>query len=272
MKISKTYQVPLSLLFCIALWLLLYQFSISALHLGSKESLDATNSIIAALGFGGVVITIFIQQKELSLQVEELKSTRDEFIQQNKTLKKQRFEDTFFSLLSVHNSITEKIFINHNAKDFRSRQAVQLLYLGFRSAFLNAYAANGNPPITRVSIDSHRQLISQKFSEVYGRFEEYFGHYFRNFETLVELVANSDLIDEEERIKYYKIIRSQLNSYEVVVHFYNFNIGYAQHKDFFNYLNLGSILNGSLLLNVEHSYIFDPPHVIEAALSTKENR
>jgi hypothetical protein len=166
MKTSKKFLIPLALLFCIVLWLFLYQFSIHGLGLDSKQSLDATNSIIAALGFGGVVITIFIQQKELSLQVQELKSTRDEFIQQNKTLKKQRFEDTFFNLLSVHNSITEKIFISHNAKDYRSRQAIQLLFMEFRSAFLNAYASSGTPPITRTSIDSHRQLISQKFNLV----------------------------------------------------------------------------------------------------------
>jgi hypothetical protein len=55
------------------------------------------------------------------------------------------------------------------------------------------------------------------------------------------------------------------------VHFYNFNAGYAQNKDFFNFLNLGSILNGSLLLHVEHSYIFDPPHVVETALLMKES-
>ena len=79
-----------------------------------------------------------------------------------------------------------------------------------------------------------------------------------------------DLIEEGERKQYYSIIRSQLNSYEIIFDFYNFNAGFtSQYIADFDLLELGAIMNSSLLAIVQHSFIFDPPHVVEAALALK---
>lgn len=67
------------------------------------DSAGATNGLFSALAFAGVIYAIFLQKDELSLQRQELKNTRKEiagqkreFQMQNKTLKHQRFENTFF--------------------------------------------------------------------------------------------------------------------------------------------------------------------------------
>lgn len=76
------------------------------------DSAGATNGLFSALAFAGVIYAIFLQKDELSLQRQELKNTRKEiagqkreFQMQNKTLKHQRFENTFFQMLNLHQEI-----------------------------------------------------------------------------------------------------------------------------------------------------------------------
>ncbi len=75
------------------------------------DKFGSINALFSGLAFAGIIFTIFLQKRELSLQREELEETRKEFIQQNETLKKQRFENTFFQLLRLHNDIVDKLKI-----------------------------------------------------------------------------------------------------------------------------------------------------------------
>jgi|WetSurMetagenome_2_1015567.scaffolds.fasta_scaffold00003_235 hypothetical protein len=75
------------------------------------DKFGAINALFSGLAFAGIIFTIFLQKRELKLQREELEDTRQEFIQQNDTLKKQRFENTFFQLLRLHNDIVDKLKI-----------------------------------------------------------------------------------------------------------------------------------------------------------------
>ena len=67
------------------------------------------NSLFSGLAFGGIIYTILLQREELKAQREELKLTKQEFITQNETLRLQRFENTFFNLLNVHNKIVDSL-------------------------------------------------------------------------------------------------------------------------------------------------------------------
>lgn len=75
------------------------------------DKFGAINALFSALAFAGIIFTILLQKRELKLQREELEETRGEFIKQNETLQKQRFENTFFQLLSLHNEIVDKLKI-----------------------------------------------------------------------------------------------------------------------------------------------------------------
>ena len=78
-----------------------------------------TNALFSGLALGGIIFTILLQKKELGYQRDELSETRKEFVIQNKTLKTQRFENTFFNLLSIHNSIVSSI-------DFETKKRLQI--------------------------------------------------------------------------------------------------------------------------------------------------
>ncbi|WGK64107.1 hypothetical protein [Croceiramulus getboli] len=71
------------------------------------DMFGAANTLFSGLAFGGIIVTILLQGKELSLQREELIATRNVFLQQSRTMTQQRFETTFFNLIT-HLSNTKK--------------------------------------------------------------------------------------------------------------------------------------------------------------------
>lgn len=79
------------------------------------DMFGSVNSLFSGLALGGIIFTIFLQKKELKLQRKELRETRNEFSMQNDTLKKQRFENTFFQMISLHHEIIDK-FITETIK------------------------------------------------------------------------------------------------------------------------------------------------------------
>jgi len=52
-----------------------------------------------------------MQRKQIELQKQEMKKTNEEFALQNQTLSIQRFENTFFNMLSLHNQLIDKLTI-----------------------------------------------------------------------------------------------------------------------------------------------------------------
>lgn len=60
------------------------------------------NSLFSGLALTGIIISIYFQQKELSLQREELIETREEF-------KDQNFQTTFFNLVKTQREIYQEI-------------------------------------------------------------------------------------------------------------------------------------------------------------------
>ena len=64
------------------------------------------NSLFSGLALAGIIYSIFLQQKELSLQRTELKETKEEF-------KDQNFQTTFFNLLKTQNQLADDISREH---------------------------------------------------------------------------------------------------------------------------------------------------------------
>lgn len=60
------------------------------------------NSLFSGLALAGIIYSIFLQQKELSLQRTELKETKEEF-------KDQNFQTTFFNLLKTQSQLADDI-------------------------------------------------------------------------------------------------------------------------------------------------------------------
>lgn len=186
------------------------------------DSFGALNALFSGLAFAGLIVTLIMQKEELGMQREELNDAKHElhqqsleFEKQNKTLNLQRFENTFFNMLNLQETITRNLhyecsndydtfkcdgrmvfemFYTYNLLDFESNTRGVHMYLLFNG--LHAYS---------------------KIFDI-----EVFDHYFRHLYRIFKFVNESSLIDtEEERYNYACIVRSQLSEYELLMLFYN---------------------------------------------------
>ena len=83
------------------------------------DMFGALNALFSGLAFAGLIITIRQQHVDLDYQWQTVKQTNDEmerqtkeFEIQNRTLKRQQFDHTFFELLRMLQSIVESLELN----------------------------------------------------------------------------------------------------------------------------------------------------------------
>lgn len=179
------------------------------------DMFGAANALFSGLAFAGVIIAIMLQRKELSLQREELELTRvvledqrSELQYQNQTLANQRFENTFFELLSRQGEVVNAITLTrYGQQPLTGRACFQSLYSEFTETSWSDDASKGE-------VD--------KIAEAYERFDrensEDLGHYFRSLYHLIKLVDQSNV--ENKRL-YTNLVRAQLSRFELLFLFYN---------------------------------------------------
>lgn len=100
--------------FILALCLVIFAGIYSLTYLFKKpneagDTAGLVNGLFSALAFAGVIYAISLQRHELEMQREELRGQKQEFSTQNETLKRRRFENTFFNMLHLQEQITDNI-------------------------------------------------------------------------------------------------------------------------------------------------------------------
>lgn len=231
------------------------------------DKFGAVNALFSGLAFAGLIVTLLYQKEELKLQREELKETRNElnaqkleFQEQNKTMKRQRFENTFFNMLSLQQEIVanlsyEKVEYAGNPINPFNNNAKHTLYNGrtlFREMYLNlTVTIPGN-----LSYKGIRHAIQIHNCDIYSSISDTtrFDHYFRHLYRIYKFVDTSDLIEDSERYNYACIIRSQLSDYELVMLFYNCltENGRKKFKPLIEKYTIFNNLRVELLANKEH--------------------
>lgn len=218
------------------------------------DMFGSINALYSGLAFAGIIFTILLQRKELKYQRQELRETRKEFEIQNKTLKLQRFESTFFNLLSLHHQIVDSIDIDiqkqkkvenpasYNLKEiFNQKTEYERLILKSRDVFKYKFE---ELKFILKDVDEVSK-VNIAYLEFYETVQTDFGHYFRNLYRLIKFVHETEFYSYEEikvnslspnstnqmnvyltenfktRYKYICMIRSQLSDYEILWIFYN---------------------------------------------------
>lgn len=184
-----------------------YSLSISGTF---GDGFGLLTSLFSGLAFAGLIITILMQKDELALQREELELTRkelsgqkEEMRTQNETLKLQKFENTFFQMLSFHNEIINSMDIDRGSKAFTGRDAFQELYRRLLKTESSKIAETGN-------IDEVNRAYMMFFDKTHNEL----GHYFRNLYSMIKYIDNSEAPDKK---LYTNLVRAQLSSYELVL-------------------------------------------------------
>lgn len=229
------------------------------------DSAGAINALFSALAFAGVIIAMTLQMKELKLQRselrlqrkelkathEQLEAQKEEFQTQNDTLKRQRFENTFFQMMSLQQEI-----VNHLSFSYREPQETitylrgddqqKSMALLIRPNIEKKIQTSSTVPVTKTVTGRdvfpwlyEKEEMIRKTSEktVYGlknaifengisiyivlQHHKYFDHYFRHLYRIIKFVDKSDLVKEEDKYEYTSMVRATLSRYELIWLFYN---------------------------------------------------
>ncbi|TKF71520.1 hypothetical protein FCV59_16905 [Vibrio sp. F13] len=164
-----------------------------------------------------------LKQNESALEVgnEELKLSRIEFSKSVEALESQvdqfnfqRFENTFFNMLTLQNEILNTVVFNSTSisplKNPKNESSIS------RSAFSSILGW----------IDGEDESEEEQFATLrnYDLFQvkanQVVGHYYRNLYQIIKFIDDSGLCDDDKE-KYARILRAQLSSDEIAVLFFN---------------------------------------------------
>lgn len=197
------------------------------------DMFGASNALFTGLSFTGVIIAILLQRQELKLQRNELELTREEmkltkmeFNQQNETLTKQQFENTFFQMLSMLHTNIRSINISLNGNNVSGNQ----IFTSFKNEIkvdvdnktrdrvqkkdvnLNEFGNQLNIERLNFSTEDLKAIFQSKF-RVY---ENLLTNYFSSLFVILKFVDESLMIDKQF---YISVIRSQFSRDELYVLF-----------------------------------------------------
>ena len=182
------------------------------------DSFGSVNALISAFAFAGVIVAIFIERHELTLQRKDLSLQRKEFATQNETLQLQRFENTFFNMLTLQ----QRIVLDLCHKDGHSGKTVQgreLFFYAFEHLPHRIKSTDGKEE----NLVGMRMYLEHKGLRSYDKCHtpSYFDHYFRHLYTIIKFIDNSTFLTFADKYKYTTMVRATLSRYELVWLFYN---------------------------------------------------
>jgi len=262
------------------------------------DKFGAVNALFAGFAFAGIIFTIFLQNREIY-------QTKRMLEEQLKDSNKQRFDSTFFQLLTLHNDITAKLsdlenegrnsFKSFNARiilsdiDFPGYSALKKLdsqeirrlkdskiitddikskleqadISNLETALENGVACCDN--FLDQSIPMQEDKIKKAYTKAAEIHVDNYSHYFRNLYHTLRFVKESSLIEEHERHRYAKIVRSQLSEPELLTLFYNSltKIELAgREKMELGYPKMGRLLHQfDILQNLPPRSVLHPSHL-----------
>ena len=185
------------------------------------------NPLLTFITFLAVLLTLWLQREELSLTRDEMVRSANALENKGTTLKKQSFENTFFEMLRLHNSIIESIdLVNPETGTVtKGRDAFNIFYSRLNKIYRsNKIKANGKY--------NKREIAELSYFLFWNDARTELGHYFRFLFNFFRFIENSGIEDTF----YVKLLRSQLSDQELLVLFYN-NISEAG-EPFARYANL----------------------------------
>lgn len=209
------------------------------------DQFGAVNALFSGLAFAGLIYTIVLQRRDLELQRHDLKLQRDElaltrqemeeqtaeFEKQNETLRIQRFENTFFNMLSqfqeVVNNLTVMVTTSSGIYESKGRDVFQaqfektVVYVDLKNEAKNKARFRGmKGALEKYNLDGY----------LYSDTPTCFDHYFRLLYRILKFVKTTSLVTTyEEEYEYTAMLRAVLSRYELVWLFYN-GLTYGEDK------------------------------------------
>jgi len=228
----------------------------------TENKFDPLNALFSGLAFWGVIYAILLQKSELVFQREELELTRGEvrgqkeqLAAQNRTLKQQRFENTFFSLLTLFSNIVDSLEIIRAAR-LGDPPSVFAKGRACFSLFATEFSGEYGKQQKAHEDWGHRTLCATAYDHFVNSRQAFVGHYFRTLYNIVKFIATSEV---ENKQMYMNILRAQLSSSELTLLFYNCISKYGSDKfrPLIEQFGLLENMDFSSLINQKHRELFN---------------
>lgn len=194
------------------------------------------------------------QQEELRLNRQELELTREEmqnqtaeFEKQNESLKIQRFENTFFNMMSLLQEIVNSLSVSYTEinrrkladtgldidklprREVKGREVFKFLF-DDHSSMISTESMFG---FHEMDVKGMRGVLKDMKWDGYmgSEFPEYFDHYFRHLYRILKFIDESPLVSSyDSKYEYAAMLRGQLSRYELVWLYYNCLSDYGNEK------------------------------------------
>lgn len=210
------------------------------------DQFGAVNALFSGLAFTGLIYTIILQRRDLAMQRDDLRLQREELVltrqemeeqtaefeKQNETLKIQRFENTFFNMLSQFQEVVNNLNVRYR------KYRVDYEYSGreifsdsFEKAPIIVDLPSGGSQTTHY--DGMRITIKNNGLDGYEKADApaIFDHYFRLLYRILKFVKDTSLITEfDGEYEYTSMLRAILSRYELVWLYYNGLSSYGNEK------------------------------------------
>lgn len=156
------------------------------------------------------------QIEEFVKQVEELELSRKVYTDQYNIMLFQQFENNFFAYFDIYLKVKDQLDKQSKKNDYFSNILRNL------SSTIKYADLQG-----RNSISAY-EYARDKYSLFFIKNREEFAHYFRTMYRLVTIVTSSYILKtDSEKMKYIKIIRSQMTEKELLLIYYDIHSPYA---------------------------------------------
>lgn len=225
------------------------------------DKFGAVNSLFSGLAFAGIILTLLLQREDLSLQRIEIENAKHELEKQNLTLRRQRFENTFFQLITLHLDIVDKLRISsfgqreaftyfislmtEKSPEFRVFAAIKKLsreeFHKLKSTktipdallsqldedektFINDDLKSGLVNISKfedTDLHFHTDLLNKNYAIAHEKSRDKLSHYFRNLYNTLRFIDESEDANAEQKRMYARTLRAQLSDEELTAILYN---------------------------------------------------
>ncbi|WP_444919993.1 putative phage abortive infection protein [Microbulbifer sp. CnH-101-G] len=212
------------------------------------------NPVFAFLALLALLSTIYIQSKEMKKSARELSISATALREQSQLLKVQTFESSFFQMIKLHSHIVEDLKKFFTGQDIKFIKGRAYFYLFFQSLKQTYDDKNSDG---RDAVDTMREAYERE----YALHENDVGHVFRGVYLVLDFVGGSDI---DNKLRYMKIIQSQLSLYEQVMLFYHCLFGpcpsefklLMEEWGMFSNLNFDILIEGEVIKEMYHSAAF----------------
>ncbi len=189
------------------------------------DSWGGVNAIISAFAFAGVIVTLYLQNRDLNLQRKEMARQRDEFEKENETLKCQRFDNLFYNMLNLQQRIVDGLHMKYHRprafpnngemanEELKGREVFRLLYEVKKGQYFDERDKELNglkSYITKYGIQAYNEYS----------YTSIFDHYFRHLYKILQFVEKQE-ISRAKAYEYASFLRGTLSRYELVWIYYN---------------------------------------------------